>query len=359
MKNNNPHLNQALVLIYANSSTSIGNGHVLRQLALAQQLKDTGHQVVFIYHQMAINIEQKLSKNNFIFQRIDQGTINEYVQEHEASLLVIDDYNLSNNEKNCLKKCPIPIVVFDDNTDNDFIVADMIINAADNATNNTTRDAYIERSSSATLLLGSKFRLIRSEFINQRKKLQNYSDRSRFIVTMGGTDVAGLTYSISKNLLKYDSTLPLDIIIGNIPPVDEAALVTLCQGHKHCRLHKNVENMAALVAEAGMAITAAGGTLYELATLGVPSVAICVSKNQLPAMKSPLLDVGFLVFDFSDKATEYSLVSMLQASINLWLAIEKRQQMFEKLLDHYDGHGAHHILSAINNLRIANAKQAI
>lgn len=352
MKNRDASSNQGLILIYANSSTSIGNGHVLRQLALAQQFKSQNYQVDFIYHQIAENIKQKLMHDHYQCQQLDQHSINHYSQLANASLLVIDDYHLSVNEKNELAASPIPVVVFDDSTDNEFIVADIIVNAADHL----TQESYRLRSNDSQLLLGTKYRLIRAEFAEQRKNLTSFSSRSRLLVTMGGSDVAGLTYPISKSLLTYDANLPLDIIIGNILASDEAALMALTEQHKNCHLYKNVDNIAPLMAQAGMAITAAGGTLYELATLGTPGIGLCVSENQLPAMNCATVAMGFLSFDMSNNDIEQCLVSMLQASIDLWLAPKTRQQMSLKLLAHYDGQGARRITSAINQLSILNEK---
>lgn len=347
MKNSASIQSHSVVLIYANSSPSIGNGHVLRQLALAQALKKNSYHVSFIYQQMTVNIKQQLLNSNFACQQLGTRSINHYVQAYNASLLVIDDYHLTLTEKHNLTNCTADIVVFDDNTDNELIVADIIINAADDA----TAQDYHARSSQPTLLLGAKFRLIRAEFQTQRHLLKNKQARTRLMITMGGSDVANFTYPITQALLSYDPRLPLDIVIANMNHTDEVALLALIKQHKNCRLHKNVTNMAPLMAEAKMAITAAGGTLYELATLGTPSVGLCVSKNQLSAMNSPMFNLGFLAFDCAEPSSNKPLVSILQAATTLWLATEQRQDMADNLFNHFDGQGADRIVSIINKLR--------
>ena len=347
MKNSASIQPHSVVLIYANSSSSLGNGHVLRQLALAQALKKNAYHVIFIYQQMTPNIEQQLLHSNFTCQKLGAHSINHYVQTYHASLLVIDDYHLTLDEKKNLTTCTANIVVFDDNTDNELIVADIIINAADDA---TVQD-YHARSEQPTLLLGAKFRLIRAEFATQRHQLKNNQARTRLMITMGGSDVANYTYPMTQALLSYDPALPLDIVIANMNHADEVALQALIKQYKNCRLYKNVTNMAPLMAEAKMAITAAGGTLYELATLGTPSIGLCVSKNQLSAMNSPMFNLGFLAFNCSEPSRNKPLVPILQASTKLWLATEQREKMADNLLNHFDGQGADRIVSIINILR--------
>ena len=48
-------------------------------------------------------------------------------------------------------------------------------------------------------------------------------------------------------------------------------------------LHENVSNMASLMADCDLAVSAAGTTLYELCALGVPSVSYTMADNQMAA----------------------------------------------------------------------------
>jgi UDP-2,4-diacetamido-2,4,6-trideoxy-beta-L-altropyranose hydrolase len=337
---------QILILIYANSSSQIGNGHIMRQLALAQTLKQLKYHIVFIYHQITNNIKERLLTSKFDCQNIVQYSIAEYVESRGASILILDDYNLSANEKHKLKLITVPIVTFDDNTDNECIVANLIVNAADDA----APADYVARTDCSAFLLGSDYRLIRSEFLSQRAIISNYSTRNRLVITMGGSDVAKLTLPIVKALLAQQSALPLDIIIGNISNSEEQLLTSLVEQHKNTRLYKNIEDIEVIMASAAMAITAAGGTLYELATLGTPSIGVCVSSNQLSVMNSPLINHGFLAFDYSEKNPQKSLVLILQSAMELWLSVKERQQMSQALFAHFNGLGGNRIAKAIEKL---------
>jgi len=344
--------NNKNILIYANGTPKTGGGHILRQLALAQAAKIKGFIVTFIYQQCEPSLELRLKDENFSTYPLNNESIADAIKILAADIVIIDDYHLKKQEKNLLKQSQVPIIVFDDQTDSEQIIADIIINSAESI----TIEDYQQRTDKAQFYLGSDFRLIRQEFVAQRQKLPIFAERKRILISLGASDVKQLTYPLIDKLLTQHSKLPLDIIIGGMAPVDEVTLREKVLHHPNTVIHKSVKDMSVLMVKAGLAITAAGGTLFELASLGVPSIALCVADNQLPALYSPLSNNGYLAVDFREYSNESNVVSMLlplvDQCLELWQKEDLRLSMSEFLKQQIDGLGSQRIITIIEQLLI-------
>jgi len=336
-----------VLLIYANSSNLIGGGHVMRQMALAQAAKAKGYTVVFIYKYCSSSITLQLQELSFTRFPLASDCFEQAIKTHNASALIIDDYSLTTEQKQKLKSITIPIIVFDDQTDQEAIVASLIVNSADNI----SQKDYHHRTSSAQFCLGRQYRLIRPVFLQKRTQLPTFQRRKRILISLGDADIKQLTLTICQGLLELSPYLPLDIVIGRMSTVPHKLLMQLVKQYPNISVHKNVNDLSNLMANSGMAISTAGGTLYELATLGVPTISLCVIDNQRSSLTSKLNNNGYLSFNLINYPANDSLLPLLlQQSILLWQDIEKRIKMSLYQQKHIDGLGADRIVLAIEHL---------
>lgn len=177
----------------------------------------------------------------------DQSMV-DFLQNHVYKLIVIDDYRRRYYR--------------------DSIIIDWTPNVE-----NSHRHKW---NSSNLYLLGLQYSVLRNAFNLKSFYTVKPSVTSVFII-MGGTDVRGLTIPIVSSLLNSYSTLQYNIVIGSRTHVDLSLL-----NNRNIRFFYSLdaEHMKTLMLESDVAISAGGQTLYELASVGLPTIAIQVVDNQ-------------------------------------------------------------------------------
>lgn len=127
-------------------------------------------------------------------------------------------------------------------------------------------------------LYGEGYVLLRSDFIGQKNKVLN-NEVERVLVTLGGSDVLGLTPSIINYLSKLSSKVVIDVIVGfgysNLEDIEKVSTVQV-------NLHYNVSasKMARLMSEVDFGICGAGQTVNEMLKIGCPGCFVEVIDNQ-------------------------------------------------------------------------------
>ena len=133
--------------------------------------------------------------------------------------------------------------------------------------------------------LGPAYCVLGAEFDGKRRRRTNPEVES-ILVTFGGTDPTGLTVKTARLLAGMGVRASVHIVIG--PGfgdetelrriVDDAGLAF--------ELHRNAADLAAMMLEAGLAISAAGRMAYELAATGTPALLVPSIDHERPAARA-------------------------------------------------------------------------
>lgn len=126
------------------------------------------------------------------------------------------------------------------------------------------------------LLLGGAYTPLRPQFENRSISItEKVSD---ILVTTGGSD----PYHFCLRFLETAKELPFTfhVVVGKLNS-DKEQLLLLADTNPNVILHGNVSDMASLMEACGLAVSAAGTTLYELCALGIPTVSYTMADNQL------------------------------------------------------------------------------
>lgn len=101
------------------------------------------------------------------------------------------------------------------------------------------------------------------------------------LITTGGSDSFNLAGQLLMEAMKYDALKEKEyhVVSGSLNP-HIGELQALAQKHENIHIHCNVTNMAELMAESEVALSAGGSTLYELCAVGVPVIAFSFAENQ-------------------------------------------------------------------------------
>jgi UDP-2,4-diacetamido-2,4,6-trideoxy-beta-L-altropyranose hydrolase/UDP-4-amino-4,6-dideoxy-N-acetyl-beta-L-altrosamine N-acetyltransferase len=197
------------------------------------------------------------------------------------------------------------------------------------------------------LLLGLPYLLLRREFVDLPKR-EAAPTPGRLLLTTGASDSSNVTCRLLHWLLadKRFDAIQFDVIIG--PAFDKAEeILELAEPHSRIHCYQNPKNMPQIMLQADLAISAGGGTLYELAACGVPTLAFIYSENQL-GLVSYMEELGYLVsLGWQQDLTPSNLTDHLATLIDDY---PTRQAMVPKLQTLIDGQGPRRAGEAILSL---------
>lgn len=276
------------VCVRADASTASGAGHVMRCLALAEALRDAGADVVFVSRRLPGDMTARVHARGFD-QRILDGSRGPSAPEEVAetiaafagdapSLVVADSYELTAAWEGAMRSRGIRVVAIDDGAQR---AHDCDILFDQNLVPDDGADPYRGLIPEyARMLSGPRFALLRPEFAGLHDVAHPRDGVvRRVLVSFGGADVGNAT---GLTLLALDSLgdrgLRVDVVIGGSNPTGEdVERFALRSG---ATVHVDTDKMAEIMAEADLAVGAAGSTTWERCCLGLPTVAISVAPNQ-------------------------------------------------------------------------------
>lgn len=295
------------------AALAIGTGHVMRCLTLAHELREQGANCVFICraHQghLAQLIEQKgfackllpLSETPYLPQAEDVphaawlGT--SWQQDAQQTLallakpvdwLVVDHYAIDARWQASVKPGYERLLVIDDLADRAHI-ADVLL---DQTYGRQVADYQSLVPQQCQLLLGSTYALLRPEFAQwrdaslNRRKVQ--TSIQNILISLGGVDAHNHTAQILAVINQQDLPTPiqLTVVLGSTAPHLQKVQRLASILNYPTKVLTDVDNMAALMANADLAIGAAGSTTWERACLGLPSLLFCLADNQRPGVEA-------------------------------------------------------------------------
>lgn len=271
------------MLVRADASSAIGTGHVMRCLALAKAWQHASGRVCFLTAESIAALDQRLAQEEIRHERftVPPGTREDAEQtvawagRAGANWIVVDGYRFRPDYIHRLKTSGLRVLVLDDDARFDSYEADVVLNQ-----NIDAKAESYKRKGSAHLLLGARHVLLRPEFLAQQPRAEIARVARRLLVTMGGSDPGNVASLVVRALPRLGHDFEATVVAGGGNPFYESLLDLVTRLPGKARLERSPANMAAIMGWADVAISAAGGTCWELAYLGVPMILITVSRDQ-------------------------------------------------------------------------------
>ena len=265
------------IVVRADSSKTMGFGHITRSLTLARALQDSGADVIAVGQGM---IEGAAISPSFgglhVIERSalnESGDVGQLLDLHPDGV-VTDGYHFSKSFFEQLDEASIPYAVIDDNGGTQAINPLVVHNQNPHA----NRELYGNFANEPKFLLGLDYALIRPEVLALVGKPPKKT--GRMVVSLGGTDSADLTVPIIRALVQA----------GHSVAVNERfreELIVLSNDTDNSRKIKFFPSSTFLesLASANLAVLGAGTSLWEANALGTATVGVIVAENQLnPAL---------------------------------------------------------------------------
>lgn len=341
---------QPILIFRVDAGVAMGTGHVMRCLALAQAWHDQGGHCVFAMAETTAVLEARIRDEKFEFVPITAlpGSLQDAAQlvqlglARHASWIVVDGYQFDVDYQRAMKAAGLKLLVIDDTAHVGAYVADLVLDQNAHADENL----YQHRENDTRLLLGSRYALLRREFKAWREWNRTIApDGRKVLVTIGGSDPDNLTLiAISALRLLAEDQLEGTVVVGGSNPHADQIEAEIRSTGGSIRLRKNVPNMPELMADADVAISAAGSTCWEMCFLGLPAMLIDVAENQSPIAEE-LDRRGIAIHPGSSRdVTAEKMAAQLKS---LLASRERRTAMSERGRDLVDGRGAERVASAM------------
>ena len=270
------------VVILTEGGKSFGFGHAARCSSIYQAFIKRNISPKFI-----INGDESVKS---ILDGVDfkiYNWVNDISFLKQQDIVIIDSY-LANFEiyEEISKEVSLSVYL-DDNKRLNYpkgIVVNGLINAS-----------YLNypRNDEVKYLLGSKFTPLRADFWNVNEFIINEKIEN-ILITMGGNDLRNLTPKILELLnINFPNLKKKVIIADSFENVSE--IEALKNDSVELIYSPNSNEMLNSMFSVDLAISASGQTLYELACIGVPTIAIGIIDNQKDNIKN-WCESGFIEY---------------------------------------------------------------
>ncbi|MGR3218931.1 MAG: PseG/SpsG family protein [Candidatus Anammoxibacter sp.] len=270
-----------------------GIGDVTSSLDLADEFRESGHNVCFIINNDQSVMELLLEKDigYRIAERLPE--IEKCIEGQFFDVAILNQLNTLKEEALLFKKISKVLVTIDD-TGKSVELADLRFNVLYPIADAYTDFKYIALSSSF-----QKKHAIPKVINEERVKT--------ILVMQGGSDTHGYTPKIVKALYGISNKTSINIILGPNFSHDQELYKVLSNAPRCFNIIKGNDNLSDLMLQSDLAITAAGNTIFELACLGVPCVVICAESFEVETANR-LENRGFGInLGFGEHVSEFEI----------------------------------------------------
>tara|TARA_B110000438_G_scaffold111952_1_gene109858 strand:+ start:760 stop:1758 length:999 start_codon:yes stop_codon:yes gene_type:complete len=323
-----------------NIGNEVGSGHFFRCLSIAEKLIENKLNVIFI-----VNDEEQIL-HHLKDKKISFFTLKEKDEEKRImeckniikniSKLIIDLPFHNELYSNKLKNNCKTIII--DDIGNKKIYSEILINGS--IVNDFQK--YSINREKIKYYSGSKYIILRSQFIEIRKQIKLKKKLQKILLIFGGSDDQNITMKILPYF--FNKTYDVSVVLGPSYKFQQQLRNKIFQ-KEFIKIIKNEENIAELFSKHDLVISSSGITAYELSCLGIPSIFIPIDKYQAETSKN-LEKIGFGInYGFWDND-----FNKLEKIISIISDYQIRGKMYVLGRELIDGKGLDRILQKILKL---------
>jgi len=323
------------VFIFTEGGENIGFGHITRCLALAEAFEEKGVIPEFFVH--GDKSAEFLLKGKK-YRIIDWIKRQQYVLNliNSQDLTIVDSYISDSSFYENLSRKRSGSLYIDDNARIPYPCG-YVVNG-----NIYGEKLKYKRKQNSRYLLGPRYAILRKSFWGAmkyriRKKINN------ILITFGGADPKNLTPKVLESIIDNYPDIHKRILIGpgfkNIKQIQRVA-----DKKTHCIYNPDVKKIKKIMMLSDICISAGGQTLYELARIGIPTIAVAVGENQFNNVKE-WERTG--IIKYAGKWKDKSIVSKILQGFESYIPYEKRVVCQDKGAGVIDGKGAKRICKFI------------
>lgn len=302
------------VYFRADAGQSIGYGHFIRSLALADMLKDDFDCTFFTQTPTEYQKQEAERVCPLVALPADDSKFSLFLKQLKGDeIVVLDNYFFTSEYQLQIKQRGCKLVCIDDMHDKHFY-ADVIINHCINTCNEYAAEPETK------FFLGAKWALLRTPFLTSKTTLK---DKRHWVITFGGSDPNNLTMKFVSVLCKLFPEVVISVMVGD--------------GYKYSDTLKSflgvnvlnklsAQQVADLFSSADNVICSASSVCYEALACGCNVFAGYYVDNQI---------------DFYNNLVSYGLINPLgnllddEVDCNLIPSVNGKSMPFSNISERY------------------------
>ena len=329
------------VLFRCDGSPRLGLGHIYRCLALADELREShGWGVTFAMAEGPVGVELVTRADYPVEEK--QGLqedfwLDEVIQRLHPDVLVLDIRSgLNRGSVQKWRRNGALIVTLDDPSER-RLAADLAFYPPMPQVQSMNWSGFTGRRYS-----GWKWIVLRRQFAQKPERDPN--KRPVVLITMGGSDPAGMTLKVVKALDLLNEDFETVVMLGPGFSYHEALKELLTGARRKFDIREKAEELPGLMAEAGLAVASLGVTAYELAAMGVPAIYLCLTEDHAESA-STLVEAGMgISLGLFSNVTEKVLAEAVRSLLN---DVPGRLRMAHQAIEQMDGKGTGRIAQIV------------
>lgn len=267
------------IVIRADGNAQIGVGHLMRCLTVADEIKEKKRVVFWCADESGA--AQARARG---YQALTLGTDYRHMAQEipllekaaggGGKVFLVDSYYIDADYLRALR--PYGSVYLLEDVPGHTWPVDGVINYNAFAREEDYRRLY-GRESSPRLYIGAVYVPLRRQFPELAGAMPQAGPAEKILLTTGGGDSGNIAGNILERLEDVDCAI--HVVSG---PYNQSGewLERYAAAHPRIQVHRQVTEMARLMRECDLAVTAGGTTVYELCALGVPFVCFSCAENQ-------------------------------------------------------------------------------
>lgn len=212
------------------------------------------------------------------WERDARETIQAIRQFGRPDWLVVDHYALDRKWENTIRPYVERIMAIDDLANRPHVCDALLDHNYGHADDRYDRHLPPK----CRKLLGSKYALLRHEFVDARQRLRSrHAYIERILIFYGGADARNDTSKALRAIALLDKLTPqVDVVVGTANRHRDE-IVNLVSEMSGVTVHTDVRQMSDLMNSADLCLGAAGTTSWERCCLGLPTLMTAVAENQV------------------------------------------------------------------------------
>lgn len=341
-----------MIGIRVDGNEKIAMGHVVRCLAIAEGLAESGQTCFFITSDESSG--EIIRSGGFEFYSLNSEwnkkedelpALLNLMDKLKLQVLIVDSYEVTYRYLHELRN-RTQVVYLDD-----LLMFDYPVDVIINYTRNISPQAYSDNKECRNFLLGPQYLPLRSGFTSSAPASKNVRN---MMLTSGGTDPYAVLQCIVTKLVILEEWkgVQLHVVVG--PFFDESEVIAfrgLEAAYNQVHIYEKQRNLSGIMKRCDMALSAGGTTLAELCACGVPTVNYAVAENQLPGIWAYETDGLMLSAGDVRNQVEEGIERIVRLLQRMKENNTERMAFSIKMRKAVDGKGAERIARCISELK--------
>lgn len=339
-----------MILFRADGNASIGSGHIMRCLSIADAFKRKQKDSLFVLADTTFQslikdrgYETYILDSDYRDMDSELDNMKKAIAFYHPEMIIADSYYVTKYYLQELKE--LAHLVYVDDLAAFAYPVDVLVNYNVYGPDVAYKTLYInENVTLPKLVLGLRYAPLREMFCNVPVRKQNKTVEDVLIST-GGADPIHLALKLAQHIAQSTYPQRFHFLVGAMN-ADYDEIINTAAKRNNIFVHHNVKDMKTLISSCDLAVSAAGSTTYEISACGVPMITYVLADNQIQGAKA-LEKLGMAISCGDLRNVDKAARRIMDAVALLADDFTLRKNMGKRMRKLVDGNGADRLVEEL------------